>query len=113
MDSKNIVSWLPEIESNIDSRVIHYLNQYHEEYQELRKADKELATEYADLFHRMETGTGEITLTAKERQAYVEYQQIRFDYEGIERQYFYLIGQADWIRYSRLLEQLSQEQEEN
>lgn len=47
MDSKNIVSWLPEIESNIDSRVIHYLNQYHEEYQELRKAAQKLATEYA------------------------------------------------------------------
>ena len=61
----------------------------------------------------METETGEITLTAKERQAYVEYQQIRFDYEGIERQYFYLIGQADWSQYSRLLEQLSQGQEEN
>lgn len=113
MDSKNIVSWLPEIESNIDSRVIHYLNQYHEEYQRLRKAAQKLAKEYADLFHRMEMETGEITLTAKEKQAYVEYQQIRFSYEGIERQYFYLIGQADWLRYNRLLEQLSQDQGEN
>ena len=109
MNGKNTVSWFPEIESNIDSRVVNYLNQHHEEYQALREVSREIEEKHADLFHRIETEAGKITLTAKELQAYVDYQQIRFAYEGIERQYFYLFGQADWITYTRLLEELSQE----
>lgn len=42
MSGKNTVSWLPEIESNIDSRVVNYLNQHHEEYQALREESREI-----------------------------------------------------------------------
>lgn len=111
MYNKHIVSWLPEIESDIDNRVIRYLSRHHEEYQALRKASKEIRKQYKDMLCRMDTGDGEITLSPEEHKAYIEYQQIRSDYEGIERQYYYLMGQADWEKYNRLLESLSQNPE--
>ena len=55
MNGKNTVSWFPEIESNIDSRVVNYLNQHHEEYQALREESREIEEKHADLFHRIET----------------------------------------------------------
>lgn len=109
MKNKDTVSWLPEIESDIDNRVILYLSRHHEEYQALKKAAKKIGNQYYDMICRMDSGEGEITLSAEEHRAYIDYQQLRFDFEGIERQYYYLIGQADWKKHNKLLEKLSQE----
>lgn len=112
MNNEDMVSWLPEIESDIDNRVVRYLNQYHEEYQKLRKAAEEIQNQYSNMLFRMSSEEEEITLSAKEHQVYNEYQQIQSDIRGIERLYYYLMGQADWKKYNRILKKISQKPEE-
>lgn len=112
MNKEDMVSWLPEIESDIDNRVVRYLDQYHEEYQKLRKSAKKIQNQYNDMLFQMNSEQEEITLSAKEHQVYNEYRQIQSDIEGIERLYYYLMGQADWKKHNRVLKKLSKDIEE-
>lgn len=106
MEENHDIPWLDEIVSNLDRRVITYLSKHHRRYSELRKQVIQYAGQYAFLEEQREEAT-EITLSAEQHQAYIEYLQMRDEMDDLERKYYYLLGQADMVPYITVLRQLS------
>lgn len=100
------IPWLDEIVSNLDHRVITHLSKHHRRYGELRKLVIQYSERYAFL-EELREGSTEITLTAEQHQAYVEYLKMQDEMDELERKYHYLLGQADMVPYITVLRQLS------
>jgi len=100
--NENIYLGLPqritEIFSEIDSDICMELLHADEKYAELFNKSDELQKMHPFIMAVLE-GSGEVTLTAEEHDALIEYLGVKIEMDDIERQHIYFHGHKDNFAY--------------
>lgn len=104
------ITWLDEMESELDHRMVQYLTGHHEGYRTLLKEQSEILKQYP-VITKLQEGTDGLHLTPKEHRMYFRYRSVQTEREALERKYFYLMGQADMVPYKQVLQGLSRKKE--
>ena len=85
------ITWLDEMESELDHRMVQYLTGHHEGYRTLLKEQSEILKQYP-VITKLQEGTDGLYLTPKEHRMYFKFRSVQTEREALERKYFYLIG---------------------
>ena len=105
------ITWLDEMESELDHRMVQYLTGHHEGYRTLLKEQSEILKQYP-VITKLQEGTDGLYLTPKEHRMFFKFRSVQTEREALERKYFYLMGQADMIPYKQVLQGLSRKKGE-
>lgn len=100
--------WMDALDMRVSEQVVCYLRDYHQEYRDTLKRQKEMTEQYPMLIEALD-GDGSVTLNEDEHRALKEYLANRDDMERLEREYYYYYGQSHVFSYGRMLKSLSRE----
>lgn len=92
--------WAEAVEGWADKRVTGYLRKNHGDYRTLQEKSKNLCEEYP-IIDSLVFETEEITLTAEEHRAFVEYLDVKDRIEQLEREYHYYLGMATILPFGQ------------
>ncbi|MCD7954283.1 MAG: hypothetical protein LUG93_00690 [Lachnospiraceae bacterium] len=101
----DLASRLEDAFPEIDSDIVTDLRENSEDYAELQQQISDLQRQYPLIMEAME-GSGEVHLSVKEHDAFVQFLRLRRKLDDMEREQLYFRGHTDAIAYLRKIKAL-------